>query len=149
MDTTATLVRAYKARTGIESDYAMAKRLGITRQTASGYATGKHTLSNDVALKVAAELGLEPGYVLACMAAERAKRTEVREAWERVAKRMAHAAVFVMCLGLTYCLGWDLETAAHAVSFVVGYTHYAQSGAWLFAALLAARVCLKSRKRRP
>jgi hypothetical protein len=49
-----------------------------------------------MAIRVAELLELDPGYVLACMAAERAQRPVVREAWERLA---ASLAVLVMAVG--------------------------------------------------
>lgn len=142
MDTTASLVRALKARTGIESDYGIAKRLGISKQAASGYATGRHTLGDDVALQVAAELALDPGYVLACMAHERAKRPPLKQAWERVAKRLAHAAIFLLCVGVTWWLDVDLETVAQAAFSIVGYTHYAHSEHYVCWAGVAFAVAL-------
>lgn len=134
MDTTETLVRALKARTGIDSDYGIAKHLGITRAAVSAYATGRHTLGEDVAIRVATDLGLDPGYVLACMAAERAKRPPAKKAWERVARRMAQAAIVLMVLGVTGALP-EGAAALQAIDFsTVRYTHYAtHPAAWLFA----------------
>ncbi len=69
---------------GIASDYALAKALGITRQTISGYRNKKTSLHDDVAIRVAELLGIEPGIVLIDMHAERSKTAEIRNVWERV-----------------------------------------------------------------
>lgn len=146
MDTTASLVRALKARTGIESDYGIAKHLGVTKQTLSNYRTGVTAMSPEIGMQVADELGLDQGYVLACLAAERAKRPPEKEAWERVAKRLAHAAIFLLCVGVTWWLDVDLETVAQAATAIVGYTHYANSPAVaLFAVLVIARALKRPR----
>ncbi len=69
---------------GITSDYALAKALNITRQTISGYRNKNTSLHDDVAIRVAQLLGIEPGIVLIDMHAERSKTAEIRSVWERV-----------------------------------------------------------------
>lgn len=96
MRTTVDLLDAFKTARGIESDYAAAKALGVTKQSVSRYRRGDDTLGPDVALRVAHELRLDPGYVLACMAAERAQSEALRVAWETVAQRLAGAAAALL-----------------------------------------------------
>lgn len=69
---------------GITSDYALAKALGITRQTISGYRNKNTSLHDDVAIRLAELLDIEPGIVLIDMHAERSKTAEIRSVWERV-----------------------------------------------------------------
>lgn len=79
---------ALKARYEIASDYALAPFLGVSQQTISQYRAKPQYLDDKVAIKVAQLLDLHPGYVLACVHAERAKRPEVREVWEKTANAL-------------------------------------------------------------
>ena len=85
-----------KRRYGIRSDYALSKSSGISQANISRYRNGG-TFDDEVAIKVAEILELDPGYVLACIQAERSKRPQVRDAWEKIARGLAAslAAVFV------------------------------------------------------
>lgn len=99
MENTNELLDEVKRRHKIGSDYALAKRLGITRSVVSAYRTGKRNLGEDVAVTVADLLDVDPGYVLACMEAERTTHPAARAAWERMAdlvKRHGAAAIFVL-----------------------------------------------------
>lgn len=69
---------------GIPSDYALAKVLGVTKQTVSRYRLGITQFDDSVALRVAELLDIEPGIVLIDMHAERTKNDDVRSVWERV-----------------------------------------------------------------
>ena len=97
LSTTVEFLDALRARLDIKSDYALRLSLDVTKAAVSDYRTGKSHFSDEVALRVAALLDLDPGYVLACIHAERTKRPLVRDAWEKVARGLAAslAAVFV------------------------------------------------------
>lgn len=71
-------------RKGIPSDYALAKALGVTKQTVSRYRSGIGLFDDHVALRAAELLGIDPGIVLLDIYAERAKNSEVRTVWERI-----------------------------------------------------------------
>lgn len=145
MHTTQRLLDELKRVYKLPSDYALAKHWGVSTQRVSKYRNGADTLGAEIAIRTARELGLDPGYVLACMQAERAKRTDERQAWERVAKRMAQAAIFLLCVGVTWWLDVDLETVAQAAVWAGGYTHYAKYAA----AIAAFAVVLIFRSARP
>ena len=142
MHTTAALVRALKDCTGIESDYGIAKHLGITKQTLSNYRAGTTAMSPEIALRVAAELRLDPGYVLACLSAERAKRTDEKRVWERVARRMAQAACLCLAVGIVALAG-TMPGPAVAAFFDLQAAHYAKSAAAAQVAAIALRLALK------
>lgn len=89
---TVELLDQVKLRHCLPSDYALAKLMGWTPQRVSNYRTGTRTLGEEPALQVAAALGVEPGYVLAIVASERAESEAGREAWERAAARLSIAA---------------------------------------------------------
>lgn len=80
---------AVKAARQITSDYALAKVLGITQSTISGYRAGRSRIDDDVALTVAEILGLHPLHVIASANAERAKTPEQRERWSGVMEKFA------------------------------------------------------------
>lgn len=86
MKTTVEFLDSVKAKHGFTSDYQLAPHLGCTRQAISKYRVGKDYLGEDMACKVAADLGLDSSYVLACIASERAKKPEVKAAWKHAAE---------------------------------------------------------------
>lgn len=71
-------------RKRIPSDYALAKVLGVTKQTVSRYRAGIGHFDDAVAIRVGELLGIEPGIVLIDIHAERTKNDEVRSVWEKV-----------------------------------------------------------------
>ena len=71
---------------GWESDYRVAKELGVRPQTVSNYRTRDSTLDDQMAMKVAQLLGLNPALVMADQAAERTKDEGVRSAWTSILK---------------------------------------------------------------
>ena len=98
--TTNEFLDAVKNHHKLPSGYALAKFLGRTKSSISQYRTKPQYLDDELAIKVADLLKLDPGYVLSSIHAERAKRPEVKKAWEHVAhmlqrSRRAAAAIFV------------------------------------------------------
>lgn len=81
-----------KSAKGIESDYAAAKALHISRNTISRYRSIPATLDEDVALKIAQALGVKPESIVLDQAAERVKDEAVRTALLREAQRL-----FALC----------------------------------------------------
>ena len=86
MRTTVQLLDLVKKRLGGISDYKAAAALDVKTATVSLWRTGKSAMGEANALRVAKTLGIDAGYVLACVQAERAKSDQVRAAWKRVAK---------------------------------------------------------------
>ena len=72
----------------IESDYGIAKALGLSRQTVSGYRNRIATLDEESAIRVANFLGERPEAVLLDQYAERTKSPEVRTALLDAARRL-------------------------------------------------------------
>ena len=77
-----------KAVTGIESDYGVAKAIGLSRQSISGYRNGKFTFDEESSIKVATVLGERPEAVLLDQIAERTKNPEIRSTLFEVAQKM-------------------------------------------------------------
>jgi len=69
-----------KSARGIESDYAVAKLLGISKQAISTYRAKGSTLDEDASITIARTLGIPPAGVVLDQAAERTKTPEVRSA---------------------------------------------------------------------
>eukprot|EP01031_Cornospumella_fuschlensis_P003352 gene3352-4169_t len=65
-----------KKQRGWDSDYRVAKEIGLSRQTVSTYRARQSTLDEDAAIKVAGALGERPEAVLLDQYAERTKNPE-------------------------------------------------------------------------
>lgn len=89
MKTTIECLDAVKAKFGITSDYALAKRLGFSLSTVSNYRTGRRFLDDDAALTVALALDLHPFEVIVVANAERAKTPEQRARWSGFMDKMS------------------------------------------------------------
>lgn len=81
----------------IKSDYGLAKALKISRNAISAHKhkRSKH-FSEETAYKIAEMLNVDPAYVMACLAAERAKDERVRETWQRVSKMMRVGVIAIV-----------------------------------------------------
>lgn len=72
----------------IDSDYGVAKLLGLSRTTVSMYRTSTSTLDERSALSVAAALGERPEAVLLDQVAERTKDANVRSTLSKMARSL-------------------------------------------------------------
>lgn len=116
MKTTLEFIADVKSKYSIESDYAAAKLLGVSKMTMSHYRNGKGLLGDDSAIRVAELLGLDTGYVLACIASERARKPEVKAAWKHTAEMLygLAAALAVVAFLPTVNLSGDQFNIAFA-----------------------------------
>jgi hypothetical protein len=96
--TTADFLNDLRARHGLTSDSKLALHMGWQRAQLGKYRSQRETFSDATALKVAAQLGIEPGYIMACMQGQRARTPEARTAWERIAAKIAACFVFGIAL---------------------------------------------------
>jgi plasmid maintenance system antidote protein VapI len=78
-----------KRRLGIESDYALAKALGLQSSAVSKIQAGKHTMGEETALKVAEILNVHPALVLADLQAEREKNPQIQAIWRGLAEKIS------------------------------------------------------------
>ena len=95
MQTTNAFLDAVKAKTGVPSDYAIAKILGVTQQTVSRYRVKKDFLGDSTAIRVAGILEIDAAIVIACAHAERAKSEQEREVWEHIVKALGGLAASI------------------------------------------------------
>ncbi len=80
------------SRAGIESDYRLAKVIGITHQAISGYRAGVSLPKDKVIAQLCALSGDDPHLLVAQIQAERASSPEAKNLWMTMAKRLAGGA---------------------------------------------------------
>lgn len=117
MNATIRYLDAAKARAGLISDYALAKRLGMPQSTMSSYRTGRRQLDALAAFQVAELAGIDAREVIAAVELDKAKTAREREFW-------MHAAKVAACILLAPVLAtMPIESRAFA-SFdsATGYT---------------------------
>lgn len=96
MRTTIELLNAVKRQHKLQSDYALAKHLGLTRAAISRYMSGQDSLGEIAAIRVAAALDIDPGVVFAIAAGDRTRDAEAKKVWQAMAKRLTTAALALM-----------------------------------------------------
>ena len=88
MKTAADFLDDLRAKFGLTSDYQLAKLLGMAPQQVCRYRRARSTFDDTTAARIAGMLKVEPGYVAACMNAQRAQTDQARRMWERAAKTL-------------------------------------------------------------
>lgn len=78
-----------RATLHLPSDYALQKPLGISKSLVSAYRTGKESLSDPLALRVAEICGIDASRVLLDAHIERSKTPEIRAAWVSVMEKIS------------------------------------------------------------
>lgn len=81
-----------KACAGIESDYRLAKVIGISHGAITNYRTDRTLPDERVIQKLCEFTGDDPDVISALLQSRRARTPEGRDLWLRVAKRLAAAA---------------------------------------------------------
>lgn len=82
-------LNAVREKLQLPSDYALQTPLGLTKQQLSRYRTGKDSLSDDLAIRVAAILE-KPAYeVFVDMHVEKAKSPEARASWTALMEKIS------------------------------------------------------------
>lgn len=115
MKTTNEFLDAVKAAHNIQSDYKLGVVLGLSDSAVNNYRKGRSRLDDGVAMKVAEMLQLDPGYVVACIHAERAPDERLKRMWETLAARAVKkkrggstaAAVLALLMGVGVTGGPD------------------------------------------
>lgn len=111
-----------RTRAGLKSDYQLAKRLGITRQYVSKMRAGIVPIPEHVAEELGDLTGIDGGVIYAEMMAARAKRTDARTFWERIARSLA-AALAVVFVGF-FVSATDAPAAPRASAHDIHYAHW-------------------------
>lgn len=71
------------------SDYKLAKVLQVSTGGMANYIKHGRSMDDEIAIRVAELLDLNPGYVVACCHAERSKTVETTKVWEALAAQFA------------------------------------------------------------
>jgi len=95
---------AAKARINVTSDYEMAKRLGLDRQSIPAMRKGTRAVPLDVAYKLAITLEIDPAQVVADLEQQREKNPQRLEFWKGFTSR---AATVLMVLACTLALSFS------------------------------------------
>lgn len=114
------LLDAAKAATSAESDYRLAKNLGITQARVSAYYAGKETPNEFACLKIAEALDMPLAQVIATVKAEAEKDEKRREAWKDYLKKLGGiaASVFVpLCASVIFAMTAIPAHAANLLAF--------------------------------
>lgn len=96
MNTTLEYLNAAKKALSLESDYALAKWMGISRHTMSGYQNGRRVIDDYAAAKIAEALNINALEVIAVANMEREKVSEKREFWRKIAAGSAALGVAIL-----------------------------------------------------
>jgi DNA-binding XRE family transcriptional regulator len=89
MKTTVQYLDAVKQRLNLPSDYALAKALGITRESISGLRKGHSAMGIETAMKMGEILQIEGHVIYSHGQIERAKKPAVREFWQSVSDKFS------------------------------------------------------------
>ena len=93
---------AVKQRLSVDSDYELAKRLGVKNGPLCQMRKGERAIPLDVAFKIAITLELDPAVVVADLEAQRERNEERRAFWSGFLSRAAAVAALVCTLALSY-----------------------------------------------
>lgn len=116
---TVDFIDAIRERHHLTTDSAVGDLLGVGRASVSAWRLGRTFFDEPVCVKVAGLLDLEPGYVMACVHAERAARANqpvVSAAWERTARALRGAAAVAIAAATLFIFS---PTPVHAATGVL------------------------------
>lgn len=99
--TTTELLDAAKTASNSASDYALAKRLGISTGAIADVRHGKRGLPLDAAYRLAIILDRDPAQVVAELEAERETNSKKADFWRSFLSRAAMLVLMVCTLGLS------------------------------------------------
>jgi len=105
---------AAKERLNLPSDYALAKRLGVSPQSMTGWKNGSRNIPLDMAYKLAITLEIDPAQVVADLEAQREKSPARKEFWQGFLQRAAMLIAMVAC---TLALNFSATCESAAVLF--------------------------------
>lgn len=76
----------FKEKMNIESDYELAKILGVKRQQITSIRSGKIAIGRAKCIRIASGLKIDPLEIIATIEAAKEKNPDVRAQWVRLAK---------------------------------------------------------------
>lgn len=90
-------LNACKMRLNIQSDYELAKRLGVSGGAISEIQRGIRGIPLDLAFRIAITLELDPAEVVADLEGQSEKNPKKREFWNSFVQRARAAVVLLAC----------------------------------------------------
>lgn len=96
MKTTIEFLDGLKAKYGLNSDYALWKKSGISQQSLSNYRLGKTHFDDSTAIRVAKLLEIDPAIVVSAVHAERAKSDPEKAVWREIFEKLGGVAASVV-----------------------------------------------------
>lgn len=134
-----------KASASIDSDYRLAKVIGITHSVISGYRAGKSLPNESVIEQLCGLSGDDPDYIAAQIQAARSKDGPARVMWSRIAARLSGAATTAI---LSVCFTISLIAASASDARATTLDAYKTGGVTLLyivsSTFLSVRVRLRS-----
>lgn len=104
MNKSAELMDAIKAKIGIESDYALAKKLSVKTQRISAYRAGKEKPDFYICVKAGILLNLDPVKIAAEIELEKEKNEERRGFWrDFLSQSTPVTLIMLVSLCITFC----------------------------------------------
>lgn len=104
MNKSAELMDALKAKIGIESDYALAKKLGVNQARISAYRHGKEKPDFYICVKAGIFLNLDPVKIAAEIELEKEKNEERRGFWrDFLSQSTPVTLIMLVSLCITFC----------------------------------------------
>ena len=82
---------AVKAKLSLPSDYALAKHLGVARESVAQYRSGRSALGIETSMKVGEYLGIDGHAVYANGQIERAKNGAQAEFWKQISEKFSES----------------------------------------------------------
>lgn len=95
------LLDRYAEAKGLNSDYKIAKALGITRQAVSNWRNEKNHLDDTACLQIAEALNIDPLTIMAKVRETRKQSPREQATWERYRGRIALAVMAAIIAGGT------------------------------------------------
>lgn len=95
----------------LNTDYKLAKYLGMNQSTVSLWRRGATVMSDDWGKRIAAELSLDPAYVCLCLASERSPDANLASQMRAWLQAHATAAALALC---AVFIGVSVPAPAHA-----------------------------------
>jgi DNA-binding XRE family transcriptional regulator len=86
---TAEYLDAVKNRLGLPSDYALAKVLGVARESVNAFRNGRSAMGIETCMKVGELLNVDGHAVYAQGQIERAKKPEIRDFWQSISEKFS------------------------------------------------------------
>lgn len=110
------LVQEFKKAKGLKTDLEAAAMIaGLNSGNMSSIKTGRRNLTEEQALFIAAECGLNPQWVLVQLAEETSKSEKAKATWSALAKKLSRsAAAAILAVSVLFC-GFQSDNRESAV----------------------------------